>query len=306
VSKGDLAASVRQRLLNRSKSEGRPFQELLQYYAMERFLYRLAISPHGDRFILKGALILVAWQAPQSRPTVDIDLEGRLSNDLEIIREVIKDVCQIESIPDGIHFDTTTIQTKRIKEDADYAGVRGRFDGSLARARIRMQLDVGFGDVIVPKPSRLEYPTILDFPAPVLLAYPRETVIAEKLEALTTLGMLNSRIKDYFDIWLLSRLYPFNGILLAEAIAATFRNRSTPIEARPIGLTESFSNDPTKLKQWAAFRRLHRSVTMPEELRDLVSSIAIFCLPVLSSLADHKAKFMYDWKRTGPWQQATG
>src|SRR5207244_4736977 len=134
-------------------------------------------SPHGDRFILKGALLLAAWQAPQSRPTVDIDLEGRLKNDLETIAKVIKDVCEIESIPDGIRFDPATLEIRRIKEDADYEGVRARFDGSLAKARIRMQIDIAFGDVIVPKPSRLEYPTILDFPAPVLLAYPRETVV---------------------------------------------------------------------------------------------------------------------------------
>jgi hypothetical protein len=184
--------------------------------------------------------------------------------------------------------------------------VRARFDGSLAKARIRMQIDIAFGDVIVPKPARLEYPTILDFPAPVLLAYPRETVVAEKLEALTALGMLNSRIKDYFDLWLLSRLYSFNGVLLAEAIAATFKNRSTPIERRPIGLTQSFSMDPTKLKQWAAFRGLHRSVTLPEELTDLVSVVAGFCLPVLSSLSDDKGKFLYEWKPAGPWQKATG
>ena len=164
----DLAASVRQKLLDRSKSEGRPFQELLQYYAMERFLYRLANSPHAERFILKGALLLTAWQAPQSRSTVDIDLEGRLNNDPETMAKVIRDVCRIESVPDGIHFDSDSLEVRRIKEDAEYEGVRARFDGELARARIRMQLDVGFGDVITPKPSTLEYPTILAFPAPVI------------------------------------------------------------------------------------------------------------------------------------------
>jgi hypothetical protein len=301
----DLAASVRQKLLDRSKSEGRPFQELLQYYAMERFLYRLANSPHAERFILKGALLLTAWQAPQSRSTVDIDLEGRLNNDPETMAKVIRDVCRIESVPDGIHFDPDSLEVRRIKEDAEYEGVRSRFDGELARARIRMQLDVGFGDVITPKPSTLEYPTILAFPAPVLLAYPRETVIAEKLEALTTLGMLNSRMKDYFDIWLLSRLYPFEGELLAEAIAATFRNRSTPIERQPVGLIQAFANDPAKIKQWGAFRSLQRSGVVPENLEDVVASIADFCLPVLASVAEGTA-FQQTWNPGAGWEKISG
>ncbi len=215
-----MGASVRQRLLNQSRAHDRPFQELLQYFAMERFLYRLTQSPYADRFILKGALLLTAWRAPLSRPTMDIDLAGRTNNQLDHIKEIIGAVCDIAVDPDGIEFDRASIDVSRIKEDADYEGVRVRFHGTLARARIPMQLDIGFGDLITPGPTEIEYPALLDFPAPVLQAYPKETVVAEKLEALTTLGVLNSRIKDYYDLALLSRMYAFEGELVAQPFMA--------------------------------------------------------------------------------------
>lgn len=199
----DVGASVRQRLLNRSRAEDRPFQELLQYFAMERFLYRLAKSAYADRFILKGALLLTAWRAPLSRPTMDIDLAGQTNNQLDRIKEIVGAMCEIEVDPDGIEFNRAAIEVSRIKEDADYEGVRVQFHATLAKARIPMQLDIGFGDVITPRPTEIEYPTLLNFPAPVVRAYPRETVVAEKLEALTALGLLNSRIEDFYDLALL-------------------------------------------------------------------------------------------------------
>ena len=177
----NLDASVRQRLLNQSRAQNRPFQELLQCFAMERFLYRLAKSPYADRFILKGALLLTAWRAPVSRPTMDIDLAGRTSNQLDHIQKVVKAVCDVAVNPDGIQFSRDSIKVSRIKEDADYEGVRVRFHTTLARARIPMQLDIGFGDVITPEPTEIEYPTLLDFPAPILRAYPKETVVTEKV-----------------------------------------------------------------------------------------------------------------------------
>ena len=253
--KRDLGASVRQRLLNQSRLQQRPFQELLQYYAMERFLYRLSKSDFCDRFLLKGALLLTAWQASLSRPTIDIDLAGRTGNDLEHIRSLFQRFCQLQVEPDGIEFDAATMEVDRIAEEAEYEGVRARFTGWLAKARIPMQIDVGFGDVVVPGPAEIEYPTLLDFPAPRIMAYPRETVIAEKLEALTHLGALNSRMKDFYDLALLSRLYSFEGVSLARAISATFGHRHTRVEADPIGLSEGFSRDPAKALQWRAFVR---------------------------------------------------
>lgn len=216
---------------------------------MERFLYRLSKSVFADRFVLKGALLLTAWQAPLSRPTMDIDLAGRTSNELGHIAELVRSVCGTVVEPDGIEFIPASIEVSRIKEGADYEGVRVKFHATLARARIPMQLDIGFGDVITPAPTEVQYPTLLDLPAPVLQAYSRETVIAEKLEALTTLGMLNSRVKDYYDLAILSRLYSFHGENLIKAITATFRHRGTRIEAAPIGLTKDYCEDPARVLQ---------------------------------------------------------
>ena len=166
MSKRDLGASVRQRLLDQARAQDRPFQEVLQYFAMERFLYRLAKSPFADRFILKGALLLTAWRAPLSRPTMDIDLAGRTDNALDHVASLVGEVCGIAVEPDGIEFSRASIEASRIKEDADYEGVRVQFHATLARARIPMQLDIGFGDIITPGPAEIEYPTLLDFPAP--------------------------------------------------------------------------------------------------------------------------------------------
>ena len=296
----DSGASVRQRLLNKSRTQGRPFQELLQYFAMERFLYRLAKSPYSDRFVLKGALLLTAWRAPQSRPTMDIDLEGQLNNQLDHIKEVVATVCEVDVDPDGIVFHRTSIEVSRIKEEADYEGVRVRFHATLARARIPMQLDIGFGDVITPEPTDIEYPTLLNFPAPVLRAYPKETVVAEKLETLTALGLLNSRMKDFYDLALLSRMYRFEGERLVKAISATFRNRGTTIEAEPIGLTQAYCDDPARASQWRAFVRRSRLSEESGELARLVTEIRQFALPMLSAIAVGNP-FQALWKPGGPW-----
>jgi predicted nucleotidyltransferase component of viral defense system len=301
VSGRDIGASVRQRLLNKSRTQGRPFQELLQYFAMERFLYRLAKSPYSDRFVLKGALLLTAWRAPQSRPTMDIDLEGRVNNQLDHIKEVVGTVCEVDVEPDGVAFNRASIEVSRIKEDADYEGVRVQFHATLARARIPMQLDIGFGDVITPAPTDIEYPSLLDFPAPVLRAYPKETVVAEKLEALTALGLLNSRLKDFYDLALLSRMYPFEGERLLKAISATFRHRGTTIEVEPIGLTQAYCDDPARAIQWRAFVRRSRFGEEAGDFARLVGEVRPFALPVLSAAAAGNS-FGLRWKPSGPWE----
>lgn len=296
----DLGASVRQRLLNQARLQGRPFQELLQYFAMERFLYRLAKSPFADRFILKGALLLTAWRAPVARPTMDIDLAGKTNNELEHIRSLVGEVCEFATEPDGIEFAAASIEVQRIKEDAEYEGVRVRFDATLAKARIPMQIDIGFGDVIVPRPIEIEYPAMLEFPAPVLMAYPRETVVAEKLEALTMLGLLNSRIKDYYDIALLARLYPFDGDLLTEAIRSTFRHRGTTIDATPVGLTEAYSADPARAVQWRAFVRRSRFES-ESGLDEIVAQVRRFASAPLAATA-REDSFDLKWRPGGPWE----
>lgn len=201
----NLPASVHQRLLNRAKRDYRPFNELLQYYAMERFLYRLAQSPHANRFILKGALMMRAWRSPESRPTMDIDLLEKTNNEEVSILAQIRDVLDVEVVPDGMTFNPASIYAERITEDADYEGIRIRFLGALGSARVNLQIDIGFGDVVFPGPETIELPTMLDFPGPRLWCYSRESTIAEKFEAMVKLGELNSRMKDFYDIWSLSR-----------------------------------------------------------------------------------------------------
>lgn len=297
----DVGASVRQRLLNQSREQGRPFQELLQYFAMERFLYRLSKSPSSSRFVLKGALLLTAWRAPQSRPTIDIDLAGTTSNELDHIADLIGEVCQVVAEPDGVEFNRASIEASRIKEDADYEGVRVRFHATLAKARIPMQIDIGFGDVIVPGPTEVEYPTLLDFPAPLLRAYPKEAVIAEKLEALTKLGLLNSRMKDYYDLALLSRMYVFEGENLIEAIVATFARRGTSIEAEPVGLTVAFYADPARAIQWRAFVRRSRFTQELGDLEKLVAEVRRFAFPILKAAIGQRP-FRVRWQAGGPWE----
>lgn len=296
----DIGASVRQRLLTQSRAQGRPFQELLQYFAMERFLYRLSKSAHSERFVLKGALLLSAWRGPLARPTMDIDLAGKTSNELAHIETVIREVCGMAAPPDGLEFDPASIELARIKEDAEYEGVRVRFHATLARARIPMQIDIGFGDVIVPEPSEVQYPTLLEFPPPVLIGYPKETVVAEKLEAMTALGLLNSRIKDYYDLALLSRVFSFDGRLLVTAIRATFRHRGTAIEPNTVGLSGAFSADPARSAQWRAFLRRSRFGEEPGGLPTLVSKVRGFAAEVLSAAVTDEA-FDSVWNPGGPW-----
>lgn len=297
----DVAASVRQRLYDKAKATGRPFQEVLQYFAMERFLYRLAQSRHADTFVLKGALMFMAWRAPTTRPTKDIDLLGRMENSVEAVTGVVGEVCQQEVEPDGVVFDASTARGRVIKEDADYEGVRVSFLGKLQNARITMQIDVGFGDVIVPGAALTEYPTILELPPPKLHGYTRETTVAEKFEAMVKLGQLNSRIRDFFDIWLLSRQFDFDGPTLAKAIQTTFSRRGTPLSEKPGASIITFASDPTKQTQWRGFLRKSRLEFAPPDLAQVVQAIAEFLGPVADAVHG-RTSFVASWSAPGPWQ----
>ncbi len=280
----NVGASVRQRLLNKARETGRPFSELLQYFAMERFLYRLSESEHADKFVLKGALMLTAWNAPLLRPTMDIDLLGRTGNDIGSIAAIVRQICAGHVEPDdGIVFDPATVQGERIAEAAEYEGVRVRFHATLDAARIQMQLDIGFGDAVVPAAVPTIYPTILDLPAPHLMAYSRETAIAEKFEAMVKLGELNSRMKDFFDIWLLSRSFDFDGSRLREAIEMTFKRRGTALpKAEPIALTPEFSSNSQKQTQWAGFIRRMKLREVPS-LPEIVGGLRDFLMPPMEA-----------------------
>ena len=290
----NIAASIRQRLKNISKDESRPFNELLQYYAMERFLYRLSQSKHTGRFILKGALMLRAWHSPELRPTMDIDMLGKTSNEIDSIIEQVKDIISVEAEPDGVVFDLDSIKAARIKEDADYEGVRARFTGTLDNARVHMQIDVGFDDIVHPEPVEIEFPTILDSPIPRLLCYSRESAIAEKFEVMLKLGELNSRMKDFYDIWLLSRQFDFNGKELAEAMRLTLEHRGTDIPEVITAFTKGFIKD--KQVQWKAFHKRLGQEHVPNDFGVIASDVEAFLRPIMN---DEKAPDK--WSAPSTW-----
>lgn len=296
----DLSASVRQRLLNKARQTNRPFSEMAQYFAMERFLYRLSKSPFADKLVLKGALMLLVWKAPLARPTMDIDVLGQIDNSLEVIVEMIKSICAQRVKSDGITFDSNSVVGERITEDADYEGVRIKFRGKLGTARISMQVDVGFGDVVVPSATPVAYPIILDFPRPYLFGYSMESTIAEKFEAMVKLGILNSRMKDFFDIWFLSRQFNFSGTMLHKAVKATFSTRSTDIPSVPVAFMAELSRDPIKDTQWKAFIRKNRLLNIPKDFQVIVTDIASFLGPIVKNLKTNRP-FKSSWKAPGPW-----
>lgn len=296
----NLVASVHARLQNQARASKRPFQELLQYCAMERFLYRMSTTPHRARFVLKGALMLHVWDAPLARATKDLDFLGRLDNSPENVEVVIRQVCTSDVEPDGMVFDPATAKAERIKEDADYEGVRVRFVGLLGRSRVAMQIDVGFGDVVTPDVRNITYPVLLDFPAPVLSGYPRETVIAEKFHAMIYLRTLNSRMKDFYDVWLLARQFAFDGALLAKAVAATFANRETAIEVAPIAFTPDFTEQASTRAQWTAFRNRLPNTECPDRLADVVPLLAEFLIPIARA-CEGGVLFEQRWAPGGSW-----
>lgn len=300
----NIAASVRQKLLNRARSDKRPFAELLQYYAMERFLYRLSQSVHSKHFILKGALMLRVWESPLSskimgRPTMDIDMLGKTSNDEANIVSQITEILNLAVEPDGLNFDVNSIQSERIKEDADYQGVRIRFRGTLDSARINMQIDIGFGDIVHPSPEECDLPTMLGFTAPRLLCYSRESAIAEKFEAMVKLGILNSRMKDFYDIWLLSRQFNFNGSQLAQAIQLTFKQRGTALSDNIVAFQTPFIEE--KQVQWTAFCRRINQEYLPNDFSDIVAQVTSFLAPIIEA-AYSGQPFIKNWMAANEWR----
>lgn len=294
----DYAASVRQRLLDRARREGRPFSELVQYYATERFLSRLAMSEYAGRFVLKGAMLLSAWGAPGCRPTMDVDLLGITSNDAVAVSRQIAGICTVDASPDGIVFYPETIIMEAITEDAAYEGLRVRFRAKLGKMRIHMQIDLGFGDVVYPSAMEVRFPTILDLPSPCLLGYSRESVIAEKLHAMVRHGDLNSRMKDFYDVWHLSRNYEFMGTVLGNAIQLTFQNRGLSATTDIASFREEFIIN--KQPVWSAFLRRNPNLPAPGKFGDLVSELAAFTVPVLRRLHENAQEEMH-WAPPGPW-----
>jgi hypothetical protein len=300
----NLPASVRQRLLNHARSHQRSFDEILQYYAIERFLYRLAQSSYGGRFVLKGALIFTAWGSPLSRPTRDVDLLGFAGSTVDSLTAIFKEICTQPVAPDGLLFDADSVAGEPIKAQTGYAGVRIRLLAHLDRARIALQLDVGFADAVLPKPRMLDYPTLLGMPAPRLRGYPREAVVAEKVHAMIALGIINSRMKDFYDLWVLARSFDFEGSVLLQSLVATFARRNTELrDEAPVALTDEFAR--ARQAQWRGFLRTAKLAGVPQDFSAVQAELRAFLLPLLQAGARGEA-LAQSWSAPGPWQAGAG
>jgi len=300
----DIAKSVRTRLSKIARQSGKPFEELLVLYGLERFLARLSQSVHKDKLILKGGLLLIGMGAPQARPTRGIDLLGLISGNIEMVSQAIKEIGGID-LDDGIGYDFTQLTYELMSPDTDYPGIRFKFVGRLGRARIPMRVDVGFGDPLVPAAVEMTFPTLLDMEPPIIMAYAIETIIAEKFEAALDLADLNSRMKDFYDIWLLSQKYSFQGGPLQEAIIATCTRRKTPISPNAEIFSEEFVKRSDKETQWSSFIRKGQMGEVPEEFSIIMEGIRNFLLPI--ALATHQGEpFESEWPLGGPWKQIKG
>lgn len=251
----NVGASIRQRLLNLAHARGQPMELLLTRYALERLLHRLSLSPHRERFVLKGAMLLTTWFDEPHRATRDVDLLGFGDPAHEALLGTFREVMAIDA-DDGVVFDLEALAIEAIREEVEYGGSRLRTTAALAGARIPITVDIGFGDAVEPGVEDIDLPVLLDMPSPHLRAYPPETVIAEKFHAMVILGRANSRMKDYYDVWMLTNIVELEPERLRRAIAATFERRNTAVpSAVPDGLSDAFAEDPGKLRQWEAFAR---------------------------------------------------
>jgi len=277
--KANRAASIRQRLLNRARQEQVPFDAVLNRFGRERLLYRIGISAYRDRFLLKGAMLFALWYDMPHRPTRDMDLLGFGPGELFVLERVFREITQ-QQVDDGLVF-SETVTAAEIRKEANYAGARVTLLATLEQARIPLQVDIGFGDPVTPDAEQIDYPVLLDdLNPPRLGAYPVYTVIAEKLQAIVSLGMVNSRLKDYFDLQVLLMREELDEQVLAEAVRRTFAVRSTPMPQQvPLGLSNEFGEDPDKQAQWRAFLQRNELAEVP--LPAVVSQIREGLVPVL-------------------------
>lgn len=301
----DLAASVRARLTNEARRSDRPFQEVLTHFTLERFLYRLSRSRQADRFVLKGGLLLRAWHGPMSRPTRDADLLGHGNPSVEEMVRVMQEVCATTAEPDGSRFDPTSVRGDRTRPDEEYKGVQIHLVGHLGQARTRFKVDIGFGDAVVPGPVELDYPTILDFPAPRLRAYTRDSLVAEKFHAMVSLGEVNSRLKDFYDIWFLAQLFTFDAPELGAAIRATFARRGTEMPRSPLPLSDAFGHDGARQTQWRAFVRRTALQDTPTRFADVVTGLRYFLQPLVIALHDEAGPGLGTWHPLAGWSDVT-
>lgn len=297
----DIAASARQRLLNLAKERGENFDLVLTRYGLERLLYRLSRSQFADQFILKGAMLFSLWSNDPHRATRDVDLLGHGDNSPDHLVTVFREIVSETVEDDGLVFDGNSIRAETITEEAEYDGIRVQLKAVLSGANISLQVDIGFGDVITPDAQRTEYPTLLEFPAPVLRTYPRETVVAEKYQTLVMLGIANSRMKDFYDIWVLARDFDFDGKLLCQAIRATFERRKTQLpDTEPLAFTSEFYDDRQKQTQWQAFINKSGLTEESVALDQVIDALRRFLMPPTKALNDGEV-FGVHWPASGNW-----
>lgn len=297
----DISASVRARLLNLSKTTNRDFQELTVRYTIERFLARLVESQYREEFILKGAMLYIPWKLDETRTTMDLDLLGYGDPDVDNMKIVFQNICSTVVEDDGLVFIQDSVTVNQIREESVYDGVRGIIQVKLGTMNIRLQVDVGFGDQIIPTPMNAEFPAIFAKQGPIIRAYSPETVIAEKFNAMVVLGMANSRMKDYYDIWMLSKSFSFDLSILREAIEQTFLKRKNDLpEFEPVGLSEDFINDLNKRTQWKGFLKKQKRIYSAPDLKEIVLCIRKFILPTLSNL-DSRTDVSKRWHFENGW-----
>jgi hypothetical protein len=296
----NLAASIRAKLLNRAKAQGADFSLILTQFGLERILYRLSVSPYAQRFLLKGALLFNLWHDLPRRPTRDADLLGFGSSEIVDLIQIFKELCNVQC-GDGIVFLSDSVNAEPIRKDAGYPGVRITLRGELDGARLPVQVDIGFGDVVTPEPETVTYPVLLDtLPAPTVRAYSRYSVVAEKLHIIVVRGVTNSRLKDYFDLWTIAKHSEIDGGLLARAITATFARRETALPKNtPAGVGDELLADNRKRTEWRAF--LSKNKLTAPDLVEVVALLRAFLLPAIEG-ARGDTGFKSSWRLGGPWR----
>jgi len=279
-----VAHIVFHQLRNIAKTNNEDFSLILARYGMERLLYRLSISPYKEQFILKGASLFLVWKGQNYRVTKDADLLGFGNLDVSQLADIFRNICNIEFPNDGIIYLSETLKADKISEAQEYEGVQIKLTGLLNDARIPLQIDIGFGDIIIPAPENIEYPTLLSVPPALLRAYTQYSLIAEKFEAMIDLGVANSRMKDFYDIWQLSKLFSFRGNILQKALKSTFERRRTVYPtSTPFAFTSDFYNNPQKLIQWEAFVKRAKLKISVDSLASVITDISNFLIPVIQS-----------------------
>jgi hypothetical protein len=296
----NLPASVRDRLTQRARDRRENVQLVLTRYALERLLFRIGRSKHRERFVLKGAMLFTLWSDAPYRSTGDLDLLGLGDPSPGSIDQAFREILAV-NFGDGVSFRPETVRVEAAGAGREYQGLRVRLHAQIAEAQLALQVDIGYGDAVTPAAREIEYPSLLDMPAPRIKAYPPETVVAEKLQAAVVLGMPNSRMKDFFDLWAIGQTFSFDGAVLARAIAATFARRETAaLQGNPIALSPVFAKDATKQAQWTAFLRRSEIAQAPTRFAGLHRAVRRFVAPPLKAVARGES-FARVWRPGGPW-----